>query len=271
MGKLKIKKNDVWIDMTPMSDVMVLLLTFFMLSANFVKNEVVKVQTPASQTMAKVPDKATLDIMIYPDTVNGEPIGRVYLGTDKVVTMQYALDTLVDKIYASNNFAPNSRLKYDDIKDAKAKLTDKKENEELRKTFLAETQIGMPFKEMAKYLGQTHEEMVKQLKANGVPLDSNIVFVNDKKQEGKEVYSEFQLWVKALKQGYKRWYKEMEKKQEKGEALDIDLANTPNKLEICIKADKDTPYATFKKVISELQDINESRYKLLTQYKKEVD
>ena len=52
MGKIKIKKNDVWIDMTPMSDVMVLLLTFFMLSANFVKNEVVKVVTPASQTMA---------------------------------------------------------------------------------------------------------------------------------------------------------------------------------------------------------------------------
>ena len=29
MGKVKIKKSDVWIDMTPMSDVMVLLLTFF--------------------------------------------------------------------------------------------------------------------------------------------------------------------------------------------------------------------------------------------------
>ena len=43
MGKIKIKKNDVWIDMTPMSDVMVLLLTFFMLSVNFTKNEVVKV------------------------------------------------------------------------------------------------------------------------------------------------------------------------------------------------------------------------------------
>ena len=52
MGKIKIKKTDVWIDMTPMSDVMVLLLTFFMLSANFTKNEVVKVVTPGSTTMA---------------------------------------------------------------------------------------------------------------------------------------------------------------------------------------------------------------------------
>ena len=32
MGKVKIKKQDVWIDMTPMSDVMVLLLTFFMMA-----------------------------------------------------------------------------------------------------------------------------------------------------------------------------------------------------------------------------------------------
>ena len=61
----------------------------------------------------------------------------------------------------------------------------------------------------------------------------------------------------------------MERKKDKGEPIDVDLATTPNKLEICIKADKNTPYGTFKKVISELQDINESRYKLLTQYKKE--
>ena len=32
MGKVKLKKQDIWIDMTPMSDVMVLLLCFFMLT-----------------------------------------------------------------------------------------------------------------------------------------------------------------------------------------------------------------------------------------------
>ena len=29
MGKVKIKKSDIWIDMTPMSDVMTLLLTLY--------------------------------------------------------------------------------------------------------------------------------------------------------------------------------------------------------------------------------------------------
>ena len=242
---MKIKKNDVWIDMTPMSDVMVLLLTFFMLSANFVKNEVVKVMTPQSRTEVKVPSTATLDITI-------DTLGRVYLGTDKVVTMEYALDTLLSKEFS----------KYKD------KLGP--QNKELRATFKAETQIGIPMEQLAEYLTTTnHEKKTNMLKESGLPLDSVIEIPNPAVQSGKDTYSEFQLWVRALKNGYKKWYKDMERRKDKGEAIEVDLATTPNKLEICIKADKNTPYGTFKKVISELQDINESRYKLLTQYKKE--
>ena len=60
MGKVKIKKSDVWIDMTPMSDVMTLLLTFFMLTSTFVKNEPVKVNTPGSVSEIKVPENGFL-------------------------------------------------------------------------------------------------------------------------------------------------------------------------------------------------------------------
>ena len=222
MGKIKIKKNDVWIDMTPMSDVMVLLLTFFMLSANFVKNEVVKVVTPASQTMAKVPTSATLDITIDPE-------GRVLLATDKTVTLEKALKTMMTE--------------------RDAQLT-----AEQQKEFLSETQLGIPMKNYAEYLGKSHEERVKLLKATGIPTDS--IQTRDDKM------SEFQLWVKALKSGYKDWYNELD---------DVDKGGVANKLEICIKADQKTPYSSVKKVIAELQDINESRYKLVTQYKKMED
>ena len=64
MGKLKIKKSDVWIDMTPMSDVMVLLLTFFMLTSTFVKNEPVKVNQPMSVSEIKIPEKDVLNIIV---------------------------------------------------------------------------------------------------------------------------------------------------------------------------------------------------------------
>ena len=219
MGKIKIKKNDVWIDMTPMSDVMVLLLTFFMLSANFVKNEVVKVVTPSSETMAKVPSSATLDITIDPE-------GRVLLATDKTATLENALKTMLEERGVTLN-------------------------PEQKKAFLAETQLGIPMKNLPEYLGKTHEEQVKLLKSMGIPTDSM--------ETREDKMSEFQLWVKALKNGYKEWYNDQDDATKSGHA---------NKLELCIKADKNTPYAAVKKVIAELQDINESRYKLLTQYKK---
>lgn len=271
MAKLKIKKNDVWIDMTPMSDVMVLLLTFFMLSANFVKNETVKVKTPESTNVDKVPATATLDIMIAPDTLkakNGQDsiVGRVYLATDKVSTMDSALyqfmltepTLLDDKTPAIHNISKVAKVMNARKAGEKKELTE--DAKKYQKLFLAETQIGIPLSGMVEFLEKSHEDKAKLMKAYGVPLDS----INGGP-------SEFQLWVQALKKGYSMWYKNLEKQKEDGKQIDVDLDRTPKKLEICIKADEKTPYVTFKTVISELQDIMESRYKLVTRYKKEKE
>ena len=67
MGKVKVKKSDTFIDMTPMSDVMTLLLTFFMLTSTFVKNEPVKVNTPGSVSETKVPENGVLTILVSPE------------------------------------------------------------------------------------------------------------------------------------------------------------------------------------------------------------
>jgi biopolymer transporter exbD/tolR family protein len=58
--------------------------------------------------------------------------------------------------------------------------------------------------------------------------------------------SEFQIWIKACHE-----------------------ANPDAK--IAIKADENTSYKTVKKLMSELQDMNENRYYLITQYKKAED
>ena len=77
MGKVKIKKSDIWIDMTPMSDVMTLLLTFFMLTSTFVKNEPVKVNTPGSVSEIKVPENGVLTILVSPEKdAAGKPTGE---------------------------------------------------------------------------------------------------------------------------------------------------------------------------------------------------
>ena len=75
MGKVKVKKSDVWIDMTPMSDVMVLLLTFFMMTSTFVKNEAVKVVTPGSVSEIKVPENNVLSLLVDKD-------GKIFAGMD---------------------------------------------------------------------------------------------------------------------------------------------------------------------------------------------
>ena len=204
MGKLKIKKSDDWIDMTPMSDVMVLLLTFFMLSSNFVKNEAVKVITPQSEVTAKVPTSDVLDITI-------DPTGRVLMSTDKTSTLQGALEEMLS---AKGMELSNAQ----------------------KKKFLDEPQFGIAMNLLKSYLDLDVDKMADQLRQGaGIPTDS----INGS-------MSEFQMWVKFMKQQNKD-------------------------LKLCIKADQSTPYVHIKKVMHELQDMSENRYQLLTSYKKAED
>jgi biopolymer transport protein ExbD len=64
MAKAKVKKQSTFIDMTAMSDVTVLLLTFFMLTSTFVQDEPVKVQTPASVSEISIPENNLMTILV---------------------------------------------------------------------------------------------------------------------------------------------------------------------------------------------------------------
>ncbi len=94
MGKVKIEKKDVWIDMTPMSDVMVLLLTFFMLTSTFVKNEPVKVNTPGSVSEIKVPEKDVLTISVAKD-------GKVFMSIENANDLVSVVDAMTSRFGVS--------------------------------------------------------------------------------------------------------------------------------------------------------------------------
>jgi len=64
MPKVKVKKQSTFIDMTAMSDVTVLLLTFFMLTSTFVQNAPVQVQTPASVSEKPIPENNMMTILV---------------------------------------------------------------------------------------------------------------------------------------------------------------------------------------------------------------
>ena len=61
--------------MTPMSDVMTLLLCFFMLTSTFLQPEPIQVTTPSSVSEVKVPENDVLTILVGND-------GKIYLGTE---------------------------------------------------------------------------------------------------------------------------------------------------------------------------------------------
>ena len=97
MGRFKVKKQDTFIDMTPMSDVMVLLLTFFMLTATFVKEEPIKVNTPGSVSEVKIPENNLLTIFI-------EKNGKVFMTMDSPATLRKLANAMNEK--GSLNLSP---------------------------------------------------------------------------------------------------------------------------------------------------------------------
>ena len=64
MGKVKIKRKSTLIDMTAMSDVTVLLLSFFMLTSTFLAKEPTVVMTPSSVSEEKVPMNNLVTILV---------------------------------------------------------------------------------------------------------------------------------------------------------------------------------------------------------------
>lgn len=87
MAKVKTQKHDTWIDMTAMSDVTVLLLTFFMLTANFIPLEPVSVVAPYSVLETKVPEYNVATILV-------DRQGRIFLNLDKPEDKVNVLDRM---------------------------------------------------------------------------------------------------------------------------------------------------------------------------------
>ena len=196
MAKIKIQKKDIWIDMTPMSDVMTLLLCFFMLTSTFLTPEPVQVNTPNSVSEVKIPEQDVLNILVTPE-------GKVFCGTENKNNMQAMLDAMLEKYNISLNA---NQIKH----------------------FREDAMVGAPMSQLAAYLSLDQEKMAEAIQKLGLPLDSV--------DGGK---SEFQKWV-------------------------TEARNANPDIKLAIKCDSKTPYSSIKLLMSELQDMNENRFQLIT-------
>ncbi len=140
MPKVKVKRKSTFIDMTAMSDVTVLLLTFFMLTSTFVQKEPVQVATPGSVMEIKIPEQNVLQILIDKD-------GKIFMSLDKqedrVATLQK-----VGEQYGIT-FTP----------------------EEINSFRLANS-FGVPIHNMKQFLSLKPEEQDRILKDYGIPNDT---------------------------------------------------------------------------------------------------
>ena len=75
MSKVKVPRKSTYVDMTAMTDVAFLLLTFFMLATKLKPEEPVLVDTPSSISEIKLPESDIMLISISKD-------GRVFFGSD---------------------------------------------------------------------------------------------------------------------------------------------------------------------------------------------
>jgi biopolymer transport protein ExbD len=140
MAKVQIKKKSVFIDMTAMSDVTVLLLTFFMLTSTFVKKAPVTVTTPGSVSEIKIPEKDILSILIAKD-------GKVFMSLDKQADMAATLES-VGADYG--------------VKFSPAEI----------KKFQVQSTFGIPIAKMKSFLALDDKSKDGILKSQGIPTDS---------------------------------------------------------------------------------------------------
>ncbi len=140
MSKVKVARKSTLIDMTAMSDVTVLLLTFFMLTSTFVKKEPVEVTPPGSVSEIKIPDTNILQILI-------DPTGKVFMSLDKQEDMVNTLNKVGEDLGVT--FTPEEIKKF-----------------KIQKTF------GVPMKSMKAYLALPSDKQDAILKDYGIPTDS---------------------------------------------------------------------------------------------------
>src|SRR5690554_1383458 len=85
----KAKKEEIEIDMTAMTDVSFLLLTCFILTANFRPTETVMIDTPASRAEQRVPE----DLI----TITVDDEGTAYFGLSRPIRRVKTLESMIER------------------------------------------------------------------------------------------------------------------------------------------------------------------------------
>ena len=281
MGKVKIKRKSTLIDMTAMSDVTVLLLTFFMLTSTFLTPEPVKVITPSSVSEVKVPMTNLITILVAPQTEDtetalGEDNGRVYISFTGDADSTFSSEKIRVRIMQE---AVNL---YNEQQAALGRPAVAMPNPD---KFMKISMFGTPF----QYLAQVVEmEPTKRDEVMGIIVDPKTKQFNpmagipvDFKGSGQMNWAndnniknlnEFQIWLKAISNVATAVTQEQIEGLSEEEIRDLENLHTAIKRKgegIAVKADKDTPWTAVHLVFDNLQTMDLNKFSLMTSLKSE--
>lgn len=161
----KAKKHDVWIDMTAMSDVTVLLLTFFILTATFLPPEPFRVVAPASVMEIKIPEYNVMTVLIGLD-------GKVFLNIDRPDVRLQALELMASEYGVT--------------------ITDQQ-----KRVFVEQPFIGVPMNRMPAFLDLPMTEHDAAMRQYGIPNDSTNNQFTDWIQKARAIDSDMKITLKA--------------------------------------------------------------------------
>lgn len=164
MPKVKVPRKSTSVDMTAMTDVAFLLLTFFMLATKFKPDEPVTVDTPSSISEIKLPDT---DIML----VTVDKTGRVFYSIDGQFTREDLIKRMGEKYKIV--FTP----------------------EEIKQFSLVNS-FGVPIEQLKAYLAMKPEDRSK-LQQAGIPADSLNNQLADWVWQGRLANNNVRVAVKA--------------------------------------------------------------------------
>ncbi len=266
MGKVKIKRKSTLIDMTAMSDVTVLLLTFFMLTSTFLQKEPTIVYTPSSVSEEKVPINNLVTVLISSADKSGklqDPTiaeGKIFISFTGDADSTYSSEKVRVMMLQKALSIYNEQHKNNPVNLTPAQIVE----------FGKMNMTGVPFAALPQFLSMsvTDRDKYQGDMTNpgvGIPIDGN------KDRDGR--LNDFQVWLKAIYDVAR---------DINGEQLATltnpeDAANLHNLYSalmregqgIAVKADKDTPFTTVQQVFDNLQTMKLNKFSLMTALKSE--
>ena len=233
------KRKSTLIDMTAMSDVTVLLLTFFMLTSTFLQKEPVTVITPSSVSEEKVPTSNLTSILVSP---NGKVFVSLLGDADPEMAEEWGSEAIRAEVL-QNAVAEWNRLH----PNKKVSLTQSEID-----AFKKINMFGVPFAQLKEFLNlpqAKQDEFLSNMEnpAAGIPIDDN--------RDWQEHPNEFQIWMKAIRN-----------------TSNENLASAVRKGEgVAVKADQNTPYYVVHDVLDNLQTVKMNRFSIMTALKTSED